>query len=295
MLTLQVGSLQPVAEGSVGVKNNDAVPVTLEATTNGFDVRDNELVLGDKVDTSLQSLISVTPATFTLGPGESVNVQVSVRDDSTLRPGGHYVSLLIRQASGPASQVAISSAVSATMYIIKEDGAVRSIEATDTEIKRSLFALPNYADIRYKNTGNVTAIPRGVVQLKKGGNVIAQGVINAESVPIFSDQSSKLRTELGAIPRQLIPGKYTLSVDYRYDGEDDAKHAEITFWYIPAWYLFFIAIVIAFLVWASRPQRRHAMKRRLGRKMPQRRKDKRNAKLAKSNPVKKITDNSSEQ
>ena len=99
LLTAQVGSHQQQTTATIGVRNNFAVPVTVSAELNGFDVRNNALVPTTNAETTLADVVSIEPAVITIDPGSSKNIMVKLHNTPGLAPGGHYLSILLTEIS----------------------------------------------------------------------------------------------------------------------------------------------------------------------------------------------------
>lgn len=271
-ITAQIGSAQSQATASVGVRNNYAVPITVTAVLNGFDIRNNSLLLTNQSEFSLAEIVKFSPAEITIPPQSSRNIAVIITDKPSLSPGGHYVSLLITQSSsnGPNSspQLSLKPAVSATVYVIKEDGAVRSLRASNIELKRSIFTLPNMADITFTNNGNVTNLPRGILTINRGsgGAVYAQAIVNQESVPLYPNQSTKLRSSFTALAKPKLPSKLVATLDYRPDGIAETKSLSVDIWYVPisSFIVVLLSIAVSGLIFWPKSRRNIT---RIARKM----------------------------
>ena len=252
LLTAQIGSKQSQVSATIGVRNNFEVPVTVSAVLNGFDVRNNALVPTTTPEKSLARVVSLSPAEIVIAPGTSKNVGVQVHDSADLAPGGHYLSILLTETAvndtHESSQLALRPAVSATLYVIKEDGAVRNLKAQAIRFKHSLFSLPKTADISFYNDGNVPSVPRGVVQLSHGPRnemIFAQGVVNPQSAPLYPQSAITLQTQLQTTAGVWLPGRYQALLQYRYDGQEATKTLVSTYWYIPKLFVGVIGLVIA--------------------------------------------------
>ena len=260
----QVGSKQLQTTTTIGVRNNFDATITVTAVLNGFDVRNNALVPTTIAERSLSGVVSLSPAEITIPPGGSKNINVNVHDTDSLSPGGHYLSILLTETAENgrpgSSQLSLKPAVSATLYVIKEDGAVRSIQAQSLRLNHSLFSLPKTADATFFNNGNVPSVPRGVVQVSRSVNssALAQGVLNQQSAPLYQNSSITLQAKLQKLAAVRLPGQYRASLQYRYDGQDSTNQITSTFWYIPKVFVAVTLLVITgitLLIWPENQQR----------------------------------------
>ena len=265
LLTAQIGSKQPQTSVTIGVRNNFEVPVTVSAELNGFDVRNNALVPTVNAEKTLAGVVSLSPAEIVIEPGTSKNITVLVKDTPNLAPGGHYLSILLTETAVTGqigtSQLALKPAVSATLYVIKEDGAVRNLQARSLQLQHSLFSLPKKADVTFFNTGNVALIPRGIVRLgpvKPAALAISQGVINQQSAPLYPQASITLQAQLQKVAATFLPGRYQAGLEYRYDSQESSQQLTTSFWYIPKIFVLtvlWLATAVSIGLWPANQRR----------------------------------------
>lgn len=251
-ITTQVGSQQLQSVFTVGVKNNYDVAINLSAALSGLDVRNNKFYPTASAETALTTTTTITPDKFTLEPNGSATVQVTINDSTALRPGGHFAALLITQTGAPnSSNLSLQAAISASIYVIKEDGALRNIVAKNVSTNRNIFSLPSLADVAFFNNGNVNVVPRGTLTITKSGNStpISRAVINPTSIPLFSRQTTKLQSSFNRVASPLKVGKYDLKLQYSYIGDTREHSLTTSFWYIPKIYGLGALIAVAFVVY----------------------------------------------
>lgn len=239
-LIAQVGSKQAQTSVTVGVRNNFDVPVTITGSLNGFDVHNNALIPNSHSDPALADSVDIAPTDVIIEPNSSKNVIVTIHDTPNLSPGGHYISLLLTQSADSSvslsPQLSIKPAVSVTIYLIKEDGAIRSLRVSKLQANRGLFSLPKTASFTFYNNGNVVSVPRGVVIVRPShdNRIYAQGIVNQASIPIFPKSATTLLAHLSTLQHQaFLPKKYVMALQYRPDGQDTVSSVSTTFWYIP--------------------------------------------------------------
>lgn len=262
----QVGSAQREASASVGVRNNFTVPITVTAVLNGFDIRDNALLPTNRSEYALADIIKFTPAEITIPPQSSRNIAVTVTDKESLAPGGHYVSLLITQSAGAGlngmPQLSLKPAISATIYVIKEDGAVRSLQVKKIKPNGNLFSLPDSVDVSFMNDGNVASVPRGILTIKRGSGeaIFAQAIVNQDSVPLYPKQATTLRANFMGSDRPRLPGKLVTTLDYRPDGQVSTKSVFVSTWYVPFSSLLLLIILLLIISFFAVPKSRKRIK-----------------------------------
>lgn len=235
-ITMSIDKNETSAEDSVSVRNDYAQPLRFEASIRGIQQSgDGSLVPSTDIDRSLAATLSVTPRSFSLEPGQSINLRLVVTDSGQLSPGGHYASLFIRQANDDTEQqLSLSPAISVTIFLIKENGAIRDLSVSSAKDDGSLFRVPKNITLTFYNNGNVRLVPRASVSLRApGGAQVKSGVVNQESLWVLPSGNSNLQAHLASLSLPWLPGRYTMHVLYRYDGSEAQKELIISRWVFP--------------------------------------------------------------
>lgn len=246
VLTLNLDSKVTEQIGYVGVKNNYSKPINLTTELKGIDQERGIIAPIKELDSNLSKLISITPSSFTLEPGESINIQVTVKNASILSPGGSYASLVIKQDGGSLNNVGLQPAVSANLFIVKQQGAKKQLELSDVKISRKLFGMPDKATLIFRNNGNVIAIPRGIVTVgnRNLSSIYKKGVVNEGSLPMFPLKQLTIEVPLDNIQNKWTPGRQEINIQYRADGQNNIKSYSLSVIYIPNLYWLVLAIIL---------------------------------------------------
>lgn len=233
----------------VSVRNDFPVAVRVGTSIGGLEQTGKNLVPSSNVDPGLVAATKILTGDTTLNPGQSVNVQVQFSNVPELGPGGHYGALLIKLLPAEAENLTLQQAISVTMFVVKEGGAVRSIALTDVKLQRNIFRAPKFADLTFKNTGNVHIVPRGTVDLLSGETLHSRGIVNEPSSPLFPGREIVLRSSLERLKLPIMPGYYDISVSYRFDDTGRYTVQSVRFLYLPPWTLaavFVLLVAIGF-------------------------------------------------
>jgi hypothetical protein len=171
----------------------------------------------------LTSWIALATDLVDLNPGQSKAVEVTIENKTSLQPGGHYgvVIAYVASATPQASDgVQISQQLTSLIFVTKHGGEHYDLSLKAVAPNGNWLHLPDTVRLQFYNPGNVHVIPRGIVSLKNAaGHVIAHGVINDDSNIILPDASRQIYVKLSLPNTALqLPGPYSISVDYRYDG-----------------------------------------------------------------------------
>lgn len=266
-VTAQVGSKQPQTSVTVGVRNNFNTPITISAGVSDINIHNNSLVLANNLASSLSDIITISPTQAEINPGSSINFIVTITNKSSLSPGGHYLSLLLSQTSSDINnatpKLSLKPAVSATIYLIKEDGALRSVKVTKVRLSRSIFSVPKQVDVTFYNNGNVVTVPRGVVSISdrsRDGKIYAQGVVNASSIPLQPKSSVTFAVALKSFAPFSLLERYHLNLIYRPDGIDKTSSITQTFWYISKSAIFLgLILLLCTSLFIHRPSRKYIL------------------------------------
>ncbi|MBP9697663.1 MAG: hypothetical protein KBD65_00500 [Candidatus Moranbacteria bacterium] len=247
-------------EFSVTLKNETETTVTLRPSVVDFGSLDESggvAFLGQSENLerkySLASWMRPEKDIISLEPGEGENLRIVIENRENLAPGGHYGAVLFKvgdqdDASSVNNEVTVQQLVSVLVFAKKKGGEIYNFELKDTVWPKSFFAAPSRVELRFQNTGNVHIVPRGIVTLVDPlGRKVAKGVINQESGFLLPETLRAYPTTLQGLIPIFIPGKYTLTTAYRYDGKEDSMAREVSYILFPWQGLMGIVLVISLL------------------------------------------------
>lgn len=170
----------------------------------------------------LAKWISLPSSQITLGGTKTAYLEVTVKNDPALQPGGHYGAVIFtsKNPNSTGGHVGLNQQVSALIFATKKGGEKYDLHLESVTSNKTLFKQPTKTVVRFKNTGNTQVVPRGVVYVKSGNKVLARGVINEQSGYILPETFRTFDVPLRPVANSnnLFVGKYTLQTDYRYDG-----------------------------------------------------------------------------
>ena len=239
---------QAVVTGAeLTLTNNYTSTIDLQLSIQNIETN-NELGLSYSQDIS--GALSVEPAVLNLLPNQSQQINISFNDVSKLSPGGNYAVLVLKQTATKDEAVSINSELRVSIFVIKEQGAIRQLTASDIRLERWLFNQPHNVVITLGNSGNVQLVPRGLVLI---GNpqmsiINQRAVINQESLSVLPGQELKLNIDLTRQNKVWFPQKQNLSLEYRYDGTDTIQTLNIQLWIVPTEFIGFVVLLIIILI-----------------------------------------------
>jgi hypothetical protein len=122
--------------------------------------------------------------------------------------------------------------------------------STKVTAEHSFISFPGSVDLTFKDEGNTHLIPRGTVTVADShGIIVSKGIINDNSGLLLPEKSRLYSVQMtGVSNRSLqLSGKYTLTINYRFDGFDQFRVYKSSFNVTPPlailMYLFVLAIV----------------------------------------------------
>lgn len=244
---------QPELKGSFTVTNNSDQPATFELSTVDMGALDDTggLVFSGlpqdyQKKYGLAEWITLTETKLVVTPRATKQVGFLVKNEESLAPGGHYGAIIVRQiADQPQADqhINLSPQVASLLFLSKRGGEKYGLSLSDISADNSIRSLPTKADLEFKNVGNVHLVPRGVVRIKNTfGKEVAKGIINQDSSLILPERSRRLQIDLDTWGRNIWPGRYTIEVEYRYDGQENVERRSETFYTANLRILLFIII-----------------------------------------------------
>ena len=108
-----------------------------------------------------------------VAPGSKSQLDVTIKNDDNFSPGGHYGAVLFERAAlegdapSDVTEVAINQVFSALIYVRKIGGEIFALSLVNHDYRKSFWRLPEMVTLRFENTGNVHAVPRGTVRISQ--------------------------------------------------------------------------------------------------------------------------------
>jgi len=202
----------------------------------------------------LNSWLEFDNTALTLNPGQSKAVKVTIDNKQSLAPGGHYAAAVVtpvnENGKGPADHVAVVPSTSALILLRKSGGDVEDLRLDQIDTHGAgRFVFPTMVTLRFQNAGNVHLVPRGVVTVTDSlGHAVAKGIINEDSGFVLPETFRKFPVPLQRLDGRALPGRYTITVAWRYDGSQAFQKSVVKFYYlVHFWYLFLAIACIALI------------------------------------------------
>jgi hypothetical protein len=172
-----------------------------------------------------------------LQPNEERSIKVRIENRESLSPGGHYGALVFKTVSvarPDVPSVAINQIFSSLVLVKKVGGAVYDLDLVSVEHPSRWFSFGATVTPRFKNSGNVHITPRGVARVTDPLNrLVYQGIVNEGSSIMLPEMFREFPFKLRPVGKAFIPGTYTLTFQYRYDGLDDFEIWSKRVFYFP--------------------------------------------------------------
>ncbi len=171
-------------------------------------------------------------------PRGSEKVPITIVNKESLTPGGHYGAIMVNPTdSGDKTgrKVNIDQVASSLLFVKKAGGEVYKLDLQSYKIGPHIFSLPGSVAVRFQNAGNIHVIPRGLAVLTDPwGKVVKRGIVNADSGIALPETFRSLQVPLESIGSAWLPGRYKLTVTYRYDDVVATRTVETSFVYLNA-------------------------------------------------------------
>lgn len=202
----------------------------------------------------LSSWLSLQQDRIVIEAGQTKAILFTVTNKDSMAPGGHYGALIITPIGlgQDPHKVDVQQELTSLLFVKKAGGERYQIGLPDVSATRNLFSQPGSVTLRFHNGGNVHVIPRGIITITDPrGEQVKQGIVNDGSAIILPQAFRQLTVPLYGLNRAWLPGRYTLSVAYRYEGETSLQYHKMTFLYINGWYVFFVLLQAGFIFGVS--------------------------------------------
>ncbi len=222
------------------------------------------------------------PASITLGPGETIDIPVTIDIPYNAEPGGHYAAIFFLteppSVTDQQGKVALSGKLG-TLILLRVSGDFIQnadiVEFATTNHQKVFTQLPIQFYFRFQNTGEDHQKPLGDIIIKNiyGGvsKIVTANTVDGSVLPksirrfttVWSEFSGRNQTPLGEMPK-VEPQSYWQAVKYqathfmigRYKADLKlafgskglkSEHAIFVFYVIP-WQLLSIAVPILIIL-----------------------------------------------
>ncbi len=260
--TLSLAKSESEQRSTMTITNNYDIPVSLHfsfGTALNAAQRDKQAV----------EALAVSKPDVTLGAGQSVTQAIILSASDKLAPGSQQAELVIGQTAVGGNSVGVLPEIRLPLILVKEDGAITSLGLTNIEHGALGITMPATVQATIKNTGNMLAIPRGVVTVTApDGTVVGQGTLNESSQAIAPGASVGMATRITKLASATLPGPYAINVRYGLGGDNAAKTASSGFVFIAWWHVAIVLALVALAYYVSHTVVPAVQYRRLKRRPP---------------------------
>jgi hypothetical protein len=185
----------------------------------------------------LASWLSLDHNTVFIAHGQSAQLVARVENRQSLGPGGHYGAVLAtavddlgRPIKDP--RVGVQQVLASLVLAVKEGGVVRELKQVGQSSDGGWWRLPSQVEERFRNSGNVHLIPRGLVMVKDSvGRIVSSGALNENSDAVLPGSYRRYETSLVNVGRAWLPGRYQIVTSYHSDGANGEQRFTTWFWY----------------------------------------------------------------
>lgn len=251
-----VSDSTPAATYTFSVTNNTSEPYELSLSAVDFGTLDESggvLFLSQTQKSinyryGLAQYVTLERDRIVVEPSKTEKVPLTITNKESLTPGGHYGAILVTPTTSGErpTKVQINQVLSSLLFVKKQGGEIYNLSLRDYDVKTRLFTAPETVNLRFQNSGNVHVVPRGVVTMTDPmGRLVKKGFINTGSAMVLPETFRRVAVTLEPVATAWMPGRYTASISYRYDGSADARVRTVSFLYINGWYLIVTVALLA--------------------------------------------------
>lgn len=197
----------------------------------------------------LASWIQLEKNQLILEPNSSQKIKVTISNKESLSPGGHYGAVLITLNSNleQGNNVGLKQSYASLFFVKKIDGAINSLKLNKIDFSHNIFWIKKQIKLNFLNDGNVHLVPRGKIIITDSfGRTVFKQSINIDSSIIIPESFRDYFVNVERISPLIWPGKYRLSVDFNFDGQNDIKNQSINFFFVPFFWVLILPTVGAY-------------------------------------------------
>ncbi len=268
---IDLSQQQPQVQFELEISNDSTADRNFVLSTTDFGSLDEEggvAFLGQSADTlsdgryGLAKWMLLAQTQVEVPARQSAQVQVTVANEASLAPGGHYGAVLATALDNNgkplnSGKVGVKQVLSSLILLTKAGGAAPSLKLISQISNGRVWSLPSQINYRFQNSGNVHVVPRGIVTITDpAGRVVERGSLNAESGIILPESFRQYSMPLTSLATAWLPGQYAITTAYRYDGTEVTKTLVTHSWYAGAVVVWLLgglaATLLVIIVWRRR-------------------------------------------
>lgn len=252
-----------VDPGSIGrikatIRNSSRETLPIKVRVEDFTAAGDEgqIALTSDSPYSVAGWTTVTPRTFTLGPGQSQEINATVRVPQGAA-GGRYGSFVF--SVSPENDDPNSARVAqeiASLFLVRISGPVNEV------LSLNKFEAPQFSEegpvpfsMTFKNSGNV--------HVKTFGLVNVTGMFNRKVADIVVKPANVFpgaeRVVTAELDKSFLIGPYTATAIMYYGSKNEALNASVTFFVFPVRKAGIVLLAVVFF-WLIRKRIRKALK-----------------------------------
>ena len=242
------------------ITNNLSQPQTILLSTADFNslnesgglffVGTNPLEIQNKY--GLANWMSFSQPKVTIPPKQTASLTVVILNRADLASGGHYGALMMAIDTGTSlpgqkNKIALQPIASSLLFVDKVGGDIYRLNLTTVQAPHNFLGPPTKVTLRFQNNGNTHLTPRGTVTITDPhGKVVSRGIVNENSALILPEKARLYTVDLSKVSTPVAPGRYRLVVNYRFDGYDQFRTYQKSFFVLP-FNLIALAIIVVVL------------------------------------------------
>lgn len=192
--------------------------------------------------------ISLKTSTFTLKSGETKPVEFEITNSDSLNPGGHYLSVLVKEHE--QGQQTVYPTLSSLVLLRKLNGEVYDLQLLDSSIAKNKlwWTIPATLDLLFANGGNIHVTPRGEIAITDlFHRKVAEGTINESSSLVLPKKQRKISTHIRQIAPSLPMMIYTVHVEGRAQDTNVSFLSEYKVFYCSR-FVIGVSVAVTFLL-----------------------------------------------
>lgn len=251
-------------EFSISVKNVTSGNVLAKSLVSDFEsdgLTGNPRIITDdrKTPYSISGMVKGL-SDLELKPDESKQISLTVEVPADSAPGAYYG--VVRYTATPnkpgaseTQQISLTASIGHLVFITVPGDVVQQIKLEELKISSEdgstgvFFKKPTKVALKVKNLGNGFSQPFGNVIVFNPSNkeIFKYDVNSSDPKGIVLPNSSRIFEH--KIENVKGPGKYRAVASVAYGNGGEVVDYEVSFWYLPAWFVAVLALVlIAFVV-----------------------------------------------
>lgn len=228
----------------INVKNNYTFDVNLEVQIYGGRISD--YLQTKPSDNLLIPNVVFADKNLLITAASQANFSAILTNTAQIVSGQYYLTVVFKNSTTAANQVAITSELPAEVKLIKYGSEKPALNMTINKFPKLSFTRPDKISYQLINDTSFDANPSGYIAIVDPNNqaFLAKTIINNNQQVVSAKAKQTYEQSFSTDNSAWKPGKYLISSQYRFNSNGEYRSFNQSFYYIPLWLIVTATLIL---------------------------------------------------